>query len=393
MPGVTDGAIQLVVAHRLAARAAPVVGPLPALGLGLLRGLGVRRRLVAQGTGNTPGQRTGTAGFLHHLLTAHRRQVRVVHFVGLLHLGKVHVCRNFGTEALRAQDRLENGADAFDHAVFQFLHVFQLSIGRRQILVHIEVGQQIAALVHYRDVFQLEFGNAERDQIGHRPHLIAVEAAAGIDVHEHRRRRLAPIADKGRFFRRRQMHPGAFHRADTADGAGQFAFQAAFEAGVFHELAGAQGLFFLQHLETEAAVRGHPGTGQFQPGVVNLVGDHQQRPGLGVDLVLDLVGLEDVGHISGVHLVQIVVQGHVVLTLGPEHHPDADRHTGRQADHQADLAQDAQRAQPVQQIVLAAGGLGFVAGFCGKRHAVLSLLSASGVRDGADQIGILITSL
>ena len=91
----------------------------------------VDRRLVAQCAWNAA--RTVAAGLagVARLLAANRRAARrlvgPVFFIGVLDHRKINLCRHLRMHVGRSHERLQDGLDAPDIALLDFLRVFQLA--------------------------------------------------------------------------------------------------------------------------------------------------------------------------------------------------------------------------------------------------------------------------
>ena len=130
---------------------------------------------------------------------------------------------------LRAQlvgteDRRQQILDAAHVARFQPLLVLHL--------VHVQARrtagrarQQVAGLIDDRDLIGGEPRYARRHQMHDRRDLTGVEHAAGLELHQHRGRRLLLVAHEHRVLRQREVHARVLHRGERGDRARQEALR------------------------------------------------------------------------------------------------------------------------------------------------------------------------
>src|SRR5690606_38096680 len=92
--------------------------------------------------------------------------------------------------------------------------------------------------------------------------------------------------------------------------------------------------------------------------LIDLAGIHQQGAAIGVDLVLDLIGVEHLQNSARIDSLHTAVERTVIAVLRPQHHRHSDRDARRQSDQKPDLTQNAEPGHAVDQIALhaAAGG-------------------------------------
>ncbi|MCY1416726.1 hypothetical protein D9M71_322420 [compost metagenome] len=136
------------------------------------------------------------------------------------------------------------------------------------------------------------------------------------------------------------MHPRRLDVVQAGDGASQFAFQTTAVIGGFHELASAERLFLVEDLEADVAVGGaHTGAGHLHPRTAKIVGLHQQRAGVRLDLVGNVRDGQRLDHAVGIDAVEAAIERLVIRLLRPQHHAETDGDARRQPDQQADLTQ------------------------------------------------------
>ena len=181
--------------------------------------------------------------------------------------------------------------------------------------------------------------HAGGDQVHDGRHLPLVEAAAGIEIEHHRCARLLLLAHEHRALGQGQVHARALDVAQIADGARQLALQGVLIARRLDELAGAEALILAEHLEAVAGTLRQAVGGQLQARLLQFRRRHHQRAAGLVDLERDVGLLQGLGDRRRVALREIAVEQAVTRRLRPQRHCDAQRHAGRQADHQPDLPQ------------------------------------------------------
>src|SRR3990167_5694533 len=219
----------------------------------LRRGAGCRR-LIAQRAGDTLWRQAAGTLFVDRLIAAQRRLIRVKHFRGGFHRAEIHIRRNFGLVATRAQYRLQDVVHALGEQAFHAAAVIELLAGHGQLGHFLNIRQQIALLVDHGDLGLVHFRHAAGDQIDDRHHLTRFQAAPGIQLNQYRGAGFALITHKHRTLRDGQVYAGRFNVIQAGNGTRQFTFQAAAIAGGFHKLAGAQALLLVENLKTDAIV-------------------------------------------------------------------------------------------------------------------------------------------
>src|SRR5450830_87430 len=391
--GVADGAIQFEVLGRLLTLVRRIrrqhrlargrVHDLLAVGIeqrlargdgtGRSRGAagGLRRggrawRLVAQGPRYALRTAAGGTLFTGRLFAAQRRLVGIELFGGRLDRTEVHVGGDFSLVAIVAQHRLQDVVHPLGKHAFHTPAVIELLAGHAQFGVLRLVGEQVALLVDDGDLRLAELRNAGGHQVDNGNHLPWLQGTTGIQFDQYRSAWFTLIAHKHRAFRDRQVHAGGLDVVQAGNGPCQFAFEAATITGRFHELAGPQALVLVEDFKTDVAVaRRHAGSGQLEAGAGHVIGLDQQRTGVRLDGVGNIRRRQGFHDLLGIHTRQAAIQRPVVRMLGPQHHGKADRHAGRQADHQANLTEHGhfgkifQKGQPEQRRFTVCGaGLG-----------------------------------
>jgi hypothetical protein len=189
------------------------------------------------------------------------------------------------------------------------------------------------------DAFRRQVRNAGGHQVHDGIDLVAFQHRARTQFQHHRGAGDLALAGERAGLGNGQVHPRVTDRAQGGDGAHQLGFQRVLVAGVLDELADAETGIAFHQLEAEPAVLGQARAGQFQAGVVQVLGGHRNRAAGLVQLERNLRGAQQVGGLGGGLGVQAGVERGEVGLLRPEEHHQADR--DRTGDHQqrAELAE------------------------------------------------------
>ncbi|CPO75095.1 Uncharacterised protein [Bordetella pertussis] len=224
-----------------------------------------------------------------------------------------------------ADQRVEDGQDALDRALLHFTHEAQL-VGVHAAAFAQRRRQEPAVLVDDGDILGGQLGHAGSHQPGHRRHLGIAQAAARVQVEQHRGGRGLAVAHEQRLARHGQVHAGVLHRMHGLDRARQLAFQAALVVDLLGELAGAE-TGVVQQLETHRTAARQALAGQLHARVVDPLGGHQQRAAVVAEAVghVHLVQRRDDG--AAIAVVQIGEQHLVIGLVAPHRHR---RHHGDQ---------------------------------------------------------------
>ncbi|MNJ60567.1 hypothetical protein D3C77_563090 [compost metagenome] len=149
-----------------------------------------------------------------------------------------------------------------------------------------------------------------------------------------------------------QVHAHAVHALEGHDGLCQLAFQAALEAYVLHELAGAQRLFLVEQLVTGRHAD-LDALGRQQHARAGQVGvAHQDLAAGRMHAVAQRLGVQHRHHLGGLEAFAAAIQRAQGFLIAPqvEHHQDRDQggHGGEAGEEPARVELDATLVEFVQ---------------------------------------------
>jgi hypothetical protein len=188
-------------------------------------------------------------------------------------LRKVDLRGDGGAHVVAADD----ADDALDVALLDLLHVLQLV--RIETICGAVVraaGQQGAARIEHAHRLGVQLGHRGRHQMHDAGDLPALQRAARVQLHQHRRARLLLLAEEAVLLRQSQMHARVLHRGQRADRAHQFAFERALPGHALLELRLAEARV-VEPFEPRGGALGQTDLRQLQSRVVHLVGGNENR--------------------------------------------------------------------------------------------------------------------
>ena len=169
--------------------------------------------------------------------------------------------------------------------------------------------------------------------------LSALQRAPGEQLDDHGRRGLTGLAHERRRLGHGQVHPRLLDRLQAGDRAAEFGFQGMLVARRLHELRDAQAGILLHGLEADARALRQALCGQGQARGLNIAALDQHGAASHIDLVLDGLSRQHIGHGRHVTLVQAGIYRHHCGRLRPEKNRHAHGHRSGNADQQHELPQ------------------------------------------------------
>ena len=328
---MADGSIHLEIA-RCAARLVGRQG----CSIGIVAG---RIRFGGAGAGRLVGERARDtqglvqiAGFLFaDLLAADDAAFGIVGLARGFRLREIEGGGNLGVDLALADDGLEQLHDTLGIAVLELAPVVEFLVGLLEFVAALAV-EQAAELIHHRDLFRFHQGHAGRHQVDDGLDLGLTEAAPGIELDHHRCTGPGAIADEDGLLGQGQVHAGLLDAADGFHRTRQLGFQRVIVSRRFHELAGAEALVFLQHLEALGAAAGESLGRQLEAGFRQLRLRDQDRPAAAVHLELDAGGIQHIDDLVEILWAGVAVQGGIVRLAHPQGHHHAQGDGEGQAD-------------------------------------------------------------
>ncbi len=189
-------------------------------------------------------------------------------------------------------------------------------------------GEQAALLIDHRHLARFQLRNAGGHEIDDRLHLFLLEAAAGLQLHEHGGAGGVVIADEGGLARHGQMDTGSFDRAKVGNRAAELRLQRVLVTRVLHELTDAEARV-LVHGRKSAAAFGQALSGQLQPCIADALGRNFDCIGARLDSVGNLRGIQRLRYLCLIPGSQVRIQETETGTARPQHDGDASRNGGR----------------------------------------------------------------
>ncbi len=191
-------------------------------------------------------------------------------------MGKIQLCRDLGLHIALADHRLQDVQNALHILLFQLLLVHELLDVHRAVLAVRLLRQQLAAVVQHAHAAGGQLRHAGSHQVDDAGNLRAVEQAPWVQIHNHRGRGLLLLPEKAILVGQRQVHAGILHGRQALDGARQLPFQRPLVVHPLLELGDTE-FAVVHHLKPGNRAFGQALRSQFEPGIVHLVGGHQNR--------------------------------------------------------------------------------------------------------------------
>ncbi len=219
----------------------------------------------------------------------------------------IHLGDDLGAYASRAHQRTQERFDALHIVVLEAVDEVELLLADGDIVLATGGGEQAALLIDHRHLARFELRNAGGDEIDDGLYLFLLEAAAGLQLHEHGGAGGMVIPDEGGLARHGQVDAGSFDRAKVGNGAAEFRLQSVLVTGVLHELADAEARILVHGRKSAAAFR-QALSGELQPCIADALGRNFDCVGARLDPVGNLRGIQRLGDLRLIPGSQVRVQ-------------------------------------------------------------------------------------
>jgi len=177
-------------------------------------------------------------------------------------------------------------------------------------------GQELAAVVHHRDLIRNEPRNAGGDQVHDALDLLLAELAAALELHRHRRAGRLLVADEEGLLGHDEVDPAAVDLCNAADGAGELALQGPLVVHVLGKFAQAE-LGVVEDLEADTAALRQPLGGELHADFVQRLGRDQDASSVRADPEGNLLLLELSHNGARILRIQVGVDGSQIDGTGP----------------------------------------------------------------------------
>ena len=225
-----------------------------------------------------------------------------------------------------------------------------LGLGRQRAL-HGAVAaarEQRALVVDQRDPFGDQARDRGRDQVLHRQHLAAVEAAPAVHAQRDRRAGLDLVAPEQLAPRQHQVNARGFDAGERADRARELALQRAAQIDVGEEVGGAERARVIEDLVADRAASRQAFLGQRHAQAQRLVGRHHHGLAVALQTVGHAQRLEAADDLGAVVELQTAVEQGVGRFDRAQEQVGEEREQGERGGAQDQEPARAERAQDAQ---------------------------------------------
>ncbi len=232
-------------------------------------------------------------------------------FRGDLTLGEVQGDIHLRADIGFAQYRNEHLQNAGAVGLLHLLLVGELGGREAHGGVLFAVGEQVAQVVHHRDMLGGQIRHAGGHQMHNGVHLAGCHGATLVGAHDHRGLGQSTVAHEDTLLGQGQVHAGRLNGANLRNARSQFVLHGLDVLHLLHELAGGHRVLVAQRINAGGhRLLGNAFGGEINAGFVVLVARHHDLARGGVDL-----GIEG-GHLQGLH-------GKLLVGLGDARHERA----------------------------------------------------------------------